>query len=338
MADLNTTYMGIPLKNPILAGASTLTMDMDSVKQLEDSGVAAVVTGSLFEEQLELERFKFDEDLEKFNYRHPEMITVTPSGLEFAGPEEHLVHIRKIKEAVRIPVIASLNAVHHDTWLEYAKLLEQTGVDALECNFFSSPGDPQQDGAEIERQQINLVQELKQLVTIPLSIKLSFFYSNPSNVILRMDRAGADAFVLFNRMFEPDLDVQSKKHIYPFNFSHDKDYRLPLRYAGLLDGMTTADICSSTGIYNSETVIKMILAGAAAVQTVSALYCNGTDYPRILLSGIRKWMDEQEYKTVADFRGLLGNQRCSVPWAYTRAQYVQLLMHPEEVINNAPVF
>jgi dihydroorotate dehydrogenase (fumarate) len=338
MANLNTTYMGIPLKNPVMAGASTLTLNMDAIKELEDSGVAAVVTGSLFEEQIELERFKFDEDMEKFNYRHPEMITVTPSGLTFAGPEEHLEHVRRIKESLGIPVIASLNAVHYETWLEYARLLAQTGVDALECNFFVSPKNPQLEGEEIEREQVALVRELKQTVPIPISIKLSFFYSNPANVILRMDQAGADAFVLFNRLFEPDLDVQEQTHLYPFNLSHDIDSRLPLRYAGLMEGTIHADICSSTGIYSGETAVKMILAGASAVQTVSALFRKGTGHPRTLLSGIEKWMEEKGCATLADFKGRLSRRHSSDPWAYTRAQYVRLLMHPEEIINNAPVF
>jgi dihydroorotate dehydrogenase (fumarate) len=338
MANLDTTYMGLPLKNPIIAGASPLTSHIDSVKRLEDGGAAAVVIGSLFEEEIELEYFKFDEDLEKFNYRHPEMITITPSELKFTGPEEHLMKIRKIKEALGIPVIASLNAVHHDTWLEYAKLIEQTGVDALECNFFAAIKNPQQEGAAIEQEQIDLIRELKQTVSVPLSIKLSFFYSNPANVILRMDKAGADAFVLFNRMFEPDLDAQTQKHTYPLNLSHDSDYRLPLRYAGLLGGTLNADICASTGIYSSETVVKMILAGAAAVQMVSALFCKGTGHPRTLLDGIKQWMDEKEYNALADFRGRLSKQHSSDPWAYTRAQYVRLLMHPEEIVNNAPVF
>jgi len=335
MADLRTTYMGLGLKNPIIAGASALTANMDSIKRLEDAGVAALVTKSLFEEQIQLERFKFDEDQEKDNYRHAEMITVHPH-IEFAGPAEHLMWVGKTKEEVGIPVIASLNAVNRETWIDYARQLEQTGVDALECNLFASPKDPDKDGATVEKEQVEIVREIKAAVSIPVSLKLSFFYTNPLNMVWRLADAGANAFVLFNRLFEPDLDIEEKKHISPFNFSYETDYRLSLRYTGLLEGAIAADICCSTGIFAGETVVKMLLAGASAIQTVSAVFCRGYGHIATIIRDVEAWMDKNGYASVADFRGKLSKRHSSDPWAYIRSQYARLLMNPDEIVKNFP--
>ncbi len=336
MADLSVTYMGMKLRNPIIAGASEMTSNLETIKRLEGAGVGALVTKSLFEEQVQLERFMFNEDLEKFNYRHAEMITIYPN-MEFAGPEEHLMWVRRTKEAVDIPVIASLNAVNTETWLEYAGLLEETGVDALECNLFASPMEMDKKSADIENEQVALVAELKKAVGIPISIKLSHFYTNPLNVISRMDEAAADAFVLFNRLFEPDLNIESRTHTSPFNFSDKTDYRLPLRYAGLLDGRIEADICTSTGILGGGSVVKMILAGATAIQTVTGLYRHGIDHVGKMLNTVEGWMDAHDFDKLADFRGGLSQRNSSEPWSYTRAQYAKLLMNPKQVVENAHV-
>lgn len=333
MTDLSIKYMGISLKNPIIVGASALTANMASIMEIEKAGAGALVTKSLFEEEIQLEHFKFDEDLEKGNYRYAEMITVRPN-LKFAGPAEHLMWVRRAKEAVHIPVIASLNAVNRKTWFEYAKQLEAAGVDALECNLFASPGEIQKNGADIEKEQIDLVHELKQTVSIPVGVKLSFFYSNIGNVVRQMDQAGADGFVLFNRLFEPDIDINAEKLLHPFNFSHDTDYRLPLRYTGLLEGTVKADICCSSGIFKGEDVIKMILAGAAAVQTVRAVFAMGYGHIEKMLADIQTWMERKGYKNISDFRGKLSKRHSSAPWAYTHAQYAKLLMNSDIIINN----
>ena len=336
MADLSTTYMGMTLRNPIIAGASEMTSNVETIKRLAGAGVGALVTKSLFEEQIQLEEFMFLDDLEKFNYRHAEMISIFPN-LKFAGPEEHLMWVRKTKQAVDIPVIASLNAVNTETWLEYAGLLEETGVDALECNLFGPPMEMDKIGSHIEDEQVALVAELKKVVSIPISIKLSHFYTNPLNVISRMDEAGVDALVLFNRLFEPDLDIESQTHASPFNFSNKTDYRLSLRYAGLLEGRIEADICTGTGIFDGDSVIKMILAGATAIQTVTALYRHGIDHVDKMLKTMEEWMGTHGYDTLDDFRGRLSKRNTTEPWAYTRAQYAKLLMNPKQVIENAPV-
>jgi len=332
MADLSTTYMGIPLRSPLIVGASPLTANLDSIKQIEEMGAGALVTHSLFEEQIQLERFEFDQALHKEDCRNAEMITMFPQ-VEYGGPKEHLAWVRSAKEAVSIPVIASLNAVNKDTWLEYAKLLEETGVDGLECNLFASPKEVQQEGVAIESEQISLIKELRTTVSIPVSVKLSVFYTNPLNAICRLDEAGASAFVLFNRLFEPDIDVNQARSVLPLNLSHETDYRLPLRYAGLLEGIIKADICSSTGIFTGEAMVKMILAGATTVQTVSALMRHGVPHIQTLLKYIEEWMDAHEYSELSAFRGKLSRRHSSDPWAYTRAQYVKLLMDPQGILN-----
>jgi dihydroorotate dehydrogenase (fumarate) len=332
MADLRTTYMGIALRNPLIVGASPLTANLASIKQIEEMGAGALVTHSLFEEQIQLERFEFDESLHREDCRNAEMITVLPE-MTHGGPKEHLMWVRKAKEAVRIPVIASLNAVNKDTWLEYATLLEETGVDGLECNLFASPKDLQQEGVAVESEQIKLIEELRKTVSIPVSVKLSFFYTNPLNVVHRMDEAGASAFVLFNRLFDPDIDINQEKSVSPFNLSHEADYRLPLRYAGLLEGTIKADICSSTGVFTEEDMVRMILAGATAVQTVSAMLRYGCPHIQTTLKRLDEWMDRRGYSTLSSFRGKLSRRHSADPWAYTRAQYVKLLMDPRGIMN-----
>jgi len=325
-------YMGIPLRNPLIVGASPLTANLDSIKRIEAMGAGALVTHSLFEEQIQLERFEFDEALHREDCRYAEMITVFPN-LEHGGPKEHLMWVKKAKEAVGIPVIASLNAVNWDTWLDYARLLEETGVDGLECNLFASPKDMRQEGVAIEIEQIELIRTLRKTVAIPVSVKLSFCYTNPLNFIHRMDEAGASAFVLFNRLFEPDIDITQERNILPLNLSNESDYRLPLRYAGLLEGTLHADLCSSTGVFTGEDMVKMILAGATSVQTVSALLRHRCTHIQTLLQHLEAWMDQRGYSTLSSFRGKLSRRHSADPWAYTRAQYVKLLMDPRGVLT-----
>ena len=336
MVDLGTKYMGIELANPIIVGACGLTSNIAAIKEIERAGAGALVTKSLFEEQIQLERFKFDEDLEKYNSRNPEMVDIYPH-VTHGGPNEHLMWVRKVKKAVNIPVFASLNAINKSTWIEYAKLLEETGIDGLEINLFASPRDPNVKAEVIENSQIDLITMLKKTLSIPISVKLSSFYTNVLNVISLMDHAGADAFVLFNKIFAPDIGVQESKILSPITFSTEIDARLPLRYAALLESTVKADICCSTGIIDGEQALKMILAGATTIQVVSALYRYGTPHIQSMLTSIQKWMETNGHETLANFRGKLSKRNIADPWAYTRAQYVRLLMNTDEIINNAPV-
>jgi len=334
MASLKTSYMGMELKNPVIAGASSMTMNLGSIKKIEEAGAGALVIASLFEEQIQLEQMKLEEELEKIKYRNPEMIEIFPD-LEHAGPQEHLLWVTKAKEGVAIPVFASLNAVNRETWVEYASLLEQTGVDGLELNFFATPSEFDRAGAEIEDEQVAILKEVKKKVRIPISVKLSIYYSNPLHFIKKLDNAGVNGFVLFNRFFQPDIDIDKEKNFFPFNFSHETDYRLPFRYAGLLFGNVRGSICSSRGILHGSDVIKMILAGADCIQCVSTLFINKVDYIKTMLSDIEKWMDTKGYKNLEGFRGKMSRKNSSDPWIYTRAQYVKLLVKPEQFLRDA---
>jgi len=328
--------MGINLKNPIIVGACSLTADMEKLKKIEDSGAGALVTKSLFEEQIQLERFKMDEDREKYSNRDPEMITVFPDQ-KHAGPKEHLYWVRKAKKSLSIPVIASLNAVHEETWIEYAQLLEETGVDGLELNFYFSPKKFERDSQSVEKEQISILQQIKAKISIPVSVKLSFFYTNLLHFISQIDKTKVKGLVLFNRMFQPDIDVYKQENIFPFHLSERSDNRLPLRFTGLLSENIQSDICSSTGIIEGEDVAKMILTGAASVQVVSTLYKNGIDYISDMLKNLKFWMEQKGYSSLNDFRGKMNKKNSTDPWVYTRAQYVKLLMNPKEILDNYPV-
>ena len=335
MADVRTRYLGLELKNPVIAGASRLTSHMDTIRQIEAAGAAALVTASLFEEEIQLERFKHDEDLHKYDDRYWEHPTMLPDR-PHAGPQEHLMWVRRAKETAKIPVIGSLNAISREVWVEYARRLQDTGVDALELNFYHSPLAAERAGTEVEEEQIRTLAEVRRAVTVPLAVKLSYFYSSPLNFIRRLDAEGVNGFVLFNRLFQPDINPESEKHTSPFNLSEPADHRVPLRYAGLLYGTVKADVCASTGIFTGLDAAKMLLAGAACVQVVSTLYRNGIAQLRTIVQELEGWMDGKGYADLAAFRGKLSMKNSSDPWVYRRDQYVRLLLHPEDIIRNFP--
>lgn len=332
MIDLSTKYMGLNLKNPVIAGASNFVKDIDNLKKMEEAGVAAIVYKSLFEEQVELERLQLAEELNQYNDRHAEMISIFPD-IEHAGPAEHLQNLRKTVDAVNIPVIASLNCTFEDTWIEYAKKIEQTGVNALELNFYAVPGDFKKEERAIINEQLDVVNHVKKNVRIPVSVKLSPFYTNVMNVVQMMYFEGVDGFVLFNRLFQPDIDIQNEKHHFPYNLSHEEDNRLPLRFMGLLHGEIRGSLCANSGIFTGADVIKMLLAGADTVQIVSTLYKNGFGYIKTILADMETWMTDKNYADVSQFRGKLSKKMLKDPFAYKRAQYVDILMKSEEIFK-----
>jgi dihydroorotate dehydrogenase (fumarate) len=336
MVDLKTKYLGIELKNPVILGASNLVTKIDNIARAEQAGVAAVVYKSLFEEQIQLESAQLDDQLEEYNERNAEMVKLFPT-IEHAGPEEHLLNLRKVKESVKIPVIASLNAIYTESWVEYAQLLEQTGVDALELNFFFVPRDTKTDGRDVKEQQIEVLKAVKSKVKLPISVKLSPFYANPLNVVAQMDEVGVNGFVLFNRLFQPDINIDTQQHFSPFNLSNPEDHKLGLRFAGLLYGTISGSICSSTGIYSGADVIKMILAGADCTQIVSTVYKNKVEYIATILKDLQSWMESKNYKTLADFRGKLSNKNTNDPFVYKRAQYIDLLLKSDQIIKKYPM-
>ena len=335
MVDLRTRYLGMELKNPVIVGACSLTADMKTLEQIEGAGAGAVVIKSLFEEQIQLERLQLENEMEKYSERHAEMITIFPD-LTHQGPKEHLYWVKEAKKALNIPVIASLNAVSEATWLEYAKQLADTGADALEVNLYSSPKAAELTATAIEEAQIALIKKIHAAVAIPVAVKLSCFYTNPLHFIQQVDKTGVQAVVLFNRLFQPDIDVSKQKNIFPFLLSDKTDNRLPLRFAGLLFDRITADICSSTGIMDADDLVKMILAGANAVQIVSTLYKNGVGQVSGIINGLTGWMEEHGYQSLQGFRGTLSKKNSTDPWSYERAQYVRLLLHPEHMLDKYP--
>ncbi|HBS86769.1 MAG: dihydroorotate dehydrogenase [Bacteroidetes bacterium GWF2_38_335] len=330
MADLNlkTRYMGIELKNPIVVGSCNLVTDTDNLKKIEEAGAAAVVYKSLFEEQIQVESMQHDEEIEAHNEMHAEMTSMFP-GIKHAGPEEHLLNLRKAKESIGIPVIASLNAVNKETWLEYAKKIEQTGVSAIEINLYNTPRDKDVSSSSIEKEQIELLVELKKSLKIPIAVKLSPFYANPLHVIAEMDKTGVDAFVLFNKLFQPELDIEKIQHVFPLNLSHPGDYNLSLRYAGLLHGNINANITANGGIYNGDEIVKLLLAGATNVQVVSAIYRHRYDVIKKMLFELESWMTRKGFSSIDEFRGKLSKANIKDPYAYKRSQYVDILMNSE---------
>ncbi len=332
MNKLTTTYMGIELNNPIILGASNLVTDIDNLKKAEDQGVGAVVYRSLFEEQIQLESFQLEEQLTEFNDLYAEMVTIHPN-IEHAGPDEHLVNLRNARESLSIPLIASLNAINNDTWVKYAKLLSETGIDGIELNFYQIPMDFTKSASDVENEQIKTLEEIRKSITIPVSVKLSPDYSNILNFISRLDKAGANAFVLFNSFFQPDVNIDNEKHYKTSHLSHIGDYKKALRYAGLLSGNIKADVCSSTGIFRGEDVIRLLLSGATAVQVVSTVYRNGLKQIGIIRKELEDWMDAKNYKNINEFRGKLSkNKLPGDPFIYKRAQYVDLLLNSDEII------
>lgn len=332
MANLTTKHMGISLKNPLILGASNLVGNIDNLKKAEEAGIAAIVYRSLFEEQIQLEDYELDNQMEAYDDRNAEMINLFPN-LEHAGPKEHLYNLRKAKESVGVPLIASINAIFKETWVDYAKQIEETGVDGLELNFFAVPRDFDRSGHDIIAEQIEFLKAVKAAVKLPVSVKLSPFYTNVLKTVSDLDKAGADGFVLFNRLFEPDIDVEAEKHASPWNLSSHSDHRLAIRYIGLLHDNLKASIVANNGIYEGVDIVKMILAGANAVESVSTFYHNGIKHVKQMLSELEDWMDRKGYKTIEEFRGTLSAKSINDPFVYKRAQYIDMILKSEDFFN-----
>jgi dihydroorotate dehydrogenase (fumarate) len=334
MADLKTHYMGLELKNPVIIGASNIVTDIENLKRIEKAGASAIVYKSLFEEQIQLENLELFERKTEYSERNAEMISLYPESKSGTSDiMEHLLALRKAKESVTIPVFASINAVLNETWVEYAKKIEETGVDGLELNFYSLPEKFDKESEDIEKKQIKILTLVKSAVKIPVSVKLSPYYTNPLKLISDMDKAGAGAFVLFNRLFQPDIDVQTEEHNFPYSLSNKEDNRLPLRFAGLLYGNTKASICANSGIMNGSDVIKMILAGADCVQIVSIVYLNQIEVISSMLVEIENWMDSRHYKSIESFRGKLSKMNSENKLTYHRAQYMDFMMTTSQILK-----
>ena len=334
MKNLKTIYMGIELDNPLILGACNMSNNIDDLLKAEDNGVGAIVFKSLFEEQVQLERLQLEEKLTEYDNVHAEMLTTHPK-IEFSDTEKHLVKLRKAKERLSVPLIASLNAVNEDSWLEYATELAQTGVDGLELNLYQTPTDFEVESKEIEDYQISIVKKIKEELSLPVSVKLSSEYTNVLTLIKKMDAVGVDGFVLFNAYYQPDININTLKHKRNFNLSKKGDYRKTMRYAGMLFGQIDADVCSSRGIFDGEDIVKHILSGSVCVQMVSSLYKNGLEQIGVAKKQLSEWMEEKEFNSIEEFRGKMA-QKNLVPGSmvYKRAQYVDLLMRSDNIFGD----
>lgn len=332
MTTLKTTYMGLELKNPLIVGASPLTSDLDLLKAIENAGAGAIVFKSLFEEQIQLEELEMQNELDEYTERHAEMIRLFPT-LKHAGTKEHLLKLKQAKENIKIPIIASLNAMHPDTWVEYALEIEKTGVDGIELNFYTTPKDFEVDGKTIIQSQLDILQDVRKALKIPICVKLSPFYTNPLDVIKKMDGKEVQSFVIFNRMFQPDIDIEKEELTQSLILSSSGDSRLTLQFTGLLFGNIAADICSCSGIMNGTDAIKMILAGATTFEVVSTIYQHGVGQITTIINELEAWMNGKGYKSIADFRGKLAKKNLKDPFAYRRAQYIEILMRTNEVVR-----
>ncbi len=328
MADLSTTYLGLTLRNPFIAGASGYTANVDRIRELEQAGAGALVTASLFEEQIQYESYRLQEDLSRFDNLSQEVVEVFPQ-LKHAGAKEHLMWVRRTKEAVGIPVIASLNAVNRDTWLRYAQELEASAADALELNFYATPSDAQAGAVEIEKEQLAAVRSVVKKVKVPVSVKLSTYYTNPLHFMRQLAQEGVRGFVLFNRLFQPDLDVEKEANRYHHTLSAEGEHLAALRFTALAYGHLDGDVCASGGIFTAADAAKLLLAGAACVQVVSALYRNKIAYLGTMVRELGAWLEARGYRDLQACRGRLSAGRNSDPGFYRRAQYVKNLLRAD---------
>lgn len=336
MKNLETSYMGIPLRNPIILGASELSSEIDTLKKAEQAGVAAVVYKTLFEEQIQIEELQHDERISEYNDIHAEMTSIYPD-IERSEAEYYLVKIRKAKESLSIPVIASLNAVNESSWIRYAKLIEETGVDGIELNLYQTPTRFDLDASEIERRQLEIVAAIKQQLSIPVSVKLSSDYTNILHFASRLDAIGVNGMVLFNSFYQPDVDIENEKHRRVFSLSKRGDYKQSLRIAGMLYGRMNADVCGSRGVFNGDDVVKLLLSGVSCVQVVSAVYRYGFSRISDMIGEISSWMERKGYDSLSEFRGKLSDSVLNKNGnllIYRRAQYVDLILHSDTIYGD----
>lgn len=326
--DLTTHYLGLKLRSPLVPSASPLSESVANIKRMEDAGAAAVILYSLFEEQITLEQHELHHHLTAGTESYAESLSYFPEPDEFRiGPEEYLEHIRKAKEAVSIPIIASLNGSSIGGWTEYAKKMEQAGADALELNVYYIPTELELPGQQVENTKIEILKAVKSAVKIPVAMKLSPFYSNMANVAMQLDVAGADALVLFNRFYQPDIDLENLEVKPNIILSTPHALRLPMRWIAILYKRIEADLAATSGIHTAQDAIKMVMAGARVTQVCSALLRHGIDYLKTMETGIREWMEAHEYESVEQMCGSMSQMHCENPAAFERAQYMKALVN-----------
>ena len=321
--------MGVDMSSPIVVGACTLSNQIDNIKRAEDAGAGGLVICSLFQEQVELEAMEIEEELLISSNHFAESLTYFPQ-MKHAGPREHVMWVEKARKEVSFPLFGSLNATSKGKWLEYAKQLENAGVNGLELNFYSVETDPSKSAADIEEQSIEVVGEVKSSVSIPVAVKLSPWYTSVASFAARLVEAGADGLVLFNRFYQPTIDPETESLAIRMNLSTPEEIKVPLRWIAILSGTLDVDFAASTGVHSSKDVIRQVLAGACVTQVVSSVYKNGIDHISTMNLALRDWMEERDYESLGDFRGKLSQKNAKNPFAFERAQYVSLLMEAHD--------
>jgi dihydroorotate dehydrogenase (fumarate) len=324
MVDLSTKYLGLNLRTPLVASASPLSHELDSIRRLEDAGISAVVLYSLFEEQLRQENLNLEYHLSAGTESFAESLTYFPQPGEFhTGPEEYLKHILKVKAAVDIPIIASLNGATLGGWTEYARRIEQAGADAIECNIYFIPTDVEASSSQIEAVYLEIVRAVKLSVHIPVAVKLGPFFSNMANMAKRLDETGVDGLVLFNRFYQPDIDLENLDIRPNVLLSTAQDLRLPLTWIGILYGRVKACLAATSGIHQAEDVIKVLMVGASAAMMCSVLLREGHDHIRFVERQLEQWLADHEYESVRQMQGSMSQIHCADPAAFERAQYMR---------------
>jgi dihydroorotate dehydrogenase (fumarate) len=336
MLDLSTQYLEMKLRTPLVPSASPLSQEVSGIRRLEDAGASAIVLPSLFEEQLRQESLELDHHLNEGTDSFAESLSFFPQPGEFRlGPEGYLDLIRKAKEAVRIPVIASLNGTTVGGWTQYAQQIQQAGADALECNIYYIPTDPHLSSAQVEQTYLEIVGSVKSAVTIPVAVKLSPFFSNFANMAARLNAVGANGLVLFNRFYQPDIDLEELEVKPNVLLSTPQALRLPLTWIGILHGRVRASLAATGGIHEPQDVIKLLMVGANVTMLCSSLLRNGINHIRTLEQGIKDWMEEHEYESVRQMQGSMSQIHCADPGAFERAQYMRAVKGIQHVLMGA---
>lgn len=326
MVDLSTTYLGLKLKNPLVASSSPLMEKVENVQRLEAAGVAAVVMYSLFEEQVIHESLELDHFLNQGTETFAEALSYLPNVGKFTlSPDKYVETVSKTKGAVRIPVIGSLNGVSSGGWIRYAKKMEDAGVDALELNLYYLPTDPNLTATELEDNYVRLVSDIRAEVRVPIAVKLSPFFTALPNFARRLVEAGANGLVLFNRFYQPDFDLEALEVVPNLVLSTPHELRLPLRWIAILYGKIKADLALTSGVHSAEEVIKAVMAGANVAMTTSALLKNGIEHVETILAGVQSWMIEHEYDSIQQMRGSMSQGAVAEPAAFERANYMKVL-------------
>jgi dihydroorotate dehydrogenase (fumarate) len=326
MIDLTTKYLGLKLRNPIVASASPLAESLDNIRRLEDHGIGAIVLPSLFEEQLDIESEAVDSDLSRGAEEFAEAVTYFPDLMTYnLGPDGYLNLIHKAKASVRVPIIASLNGVSPRGWIRYAREMEQAGVDAIELNIYSLVADPGRTGTEVEQDYCDLVGVVTHSVQVPVAVKLSHFFTAAANMAKRLDASGADALVLFNRFYQPDLDIETLEVVPSLTLSHPTELLLRLHWVAIIFGHVQADLAITGGVHSATDIIKSVMAGARVAMMASALLKNGIDYLDSVREDLVRWMEEHEYSSIGQMCGSMSQRNVPDPTAFERANYMKVL-------------